>query len=235
MLAGLLRTKTVRRVLGVTCGVSLLATGLIGFAHTPAGRSWLKYLPGASVACPVPAEIRNLTAEQRDANHRRAVQALKGDSPARSRPGLMLSLGASRDELSAWSARVHAQCADQASGLEVRCTGLDDVERAGAAVRTDAVVFRFDRDGHLVSILSMQSTSSPDAAALHVRESSDSLASEAGPSTQRFGDADPEFLAAGALRQARAEFKFSDYHASVAATNMGRDRYVISEVRELIQ
>jgi hypothetical protein len=53
--------------------------------------------------------------------------------------------------------------------------------------------------------------------------------------TSRAGETTPEYLASGALRQARAEFRFSDYHASVSATNMGQDRYVISEVRELIR
>jgi hypothetical protein len=237
-LAGLWRSKIVRRGFGGTLAASVLVTGLIGVAHTPAGRPLLAFLPGASVACPVPAEIRNLTPAQRDANHRRAVQTLKGSDTAVSRPGIAIRLGATRDELASWASTNGAQCDEQRSGLEVRCTNVPAISMGvgeQGSVRVDALTFGFDVDGHLVSTLAMESTSSANAAAEAVRDRASELARQAGPVTSHVGETTPEYLASGALRQARAEFKFSDYHASVAATNMGHDRYVISEVRELIR
>ena len=237
-LAGLLRSKITRRWFGGTLAASALVTGLIGFAHTPAGRPLLAFLPGASVACPVPAEIRNLTPAQRDANHRRAVQVLRGSEAAVSHPGIAIRLGATRDELASWASTNGAKCEDQRSGLEVRCTNVPAMSTSAGEndrVRVDALTFGFDVEGHLVSTLAMQSTSSPDAAAQAVRSRANELTQQAGPVTSHIGETTPEYLASGTLRQARAEFKFSDYHASVAAMNMGNDRYVISEVRELIR
>ena len=48
------------------------------------------------------------------------------------------------------------------------------------------------------------------------------------------GDSAPSSLAAGLLRQASAEFRFSDYYAIARVTNMGDGFMLTEEYRSLV-
>ena len=88
-----------------------MATGFIGFLHTPAGRPLLAAL---GVGCPV----KRVTPAQAEALRQRGLSGLRGARPAPARPALGLSLDVSTEkDVKAWASRAHLECAVVNRGL----------------------------------------------------------------------------------------------------------------------
>ena len=215
-------------VLGTSATFALL-TGLIGFAHTPAGRPMLHWLAGRA-GCPVGVELEP---EAHDAAILEARQVFKGEALAASREALVFTLGATtRDAARAWAAEQRIACVDE-EPARLRCT---DVPAAALGVEMPVadLLVSFDSKDRLRGIDVHSGTLAADEAARLVEARSQAIAKQAGPPTSTAGVATGEWLASGALHQVSASFHYSDRRAELTATNFGNGRVVLREIHQTL-
>ncbi len=229
-------SSRVRRVALAFGTFGLLATGAIGLLHTPAGRPYLRFIPGMGV-CPL--GIRSdLTASDREEARNHALP--RGERAATARPALGFVLDkTTKGDVGLWQLKTGVTCHDGSSGVSATC---DDVPSelldggrslAVGAARTSSVTFRFDQHERLVAIVrTSESTEAPNAISAH-KDALLDVTEHAGPATWQTGEANVAYLEGGALHQARTEFHFTNYYASMSATNMG-GRFVVTEEYQAI-
>jgi hypothetical protein len=114
-------------------------------------------------------------------------------------------------------------CVDHRGTLE-----CDRVAQPGSLALTSAW-FRFNDRGTLDSVRTVRRTGDVHAVATAF---ADALARQAGTPMMRTGETDD--LAAGALRQAAAEYRFTNYRAVLRATNMGNGYALTEEYATLV-
>lgn len=220
--------KRLFRVLKWTAGLSLAFVGVVGFAHTEAGRGLLRYLPSPGSACPLGYD-QSLGTEQRDVIRASLLAPQAGEAPAGSRDVLAFSLGeTSREQITAWIAEQGVECEAVEAGNAFRC---QDVPASSIARPTAAtsLLLRFSAAGTLVTVDASFRGEDPEVAATHARQQSASLRSSMGPHASQKGEFSASYLSKGALATAGVEFRFSDVRANVSATNLGRGRYLARE------
>jgi hypothetical protein len=217
-----------RAVLGTGATLTLL-TGLIGFAHTPAGRPMLQWLAGRA-GCPVGGHMEP---EARDAAILEARQVFKGELPAVSHEALVFTLGATtRDAARAWAAERAIACVDE-EPRHLRCT---DVPAAALGVEMPVadLLVSFDSKDVLHGIDVHTGTLTADEAARLVGLRTESIAKQAGPATATAGVATGDWLASGSLRQVSASFHYADRRAELTATHFGDGRVVVREIHQTL-
>ena len=215
-------------VLGTGATLTLL-TGLIGFAHTPAGKPLLQWIAGRA-GCPIGEPMEP---EARDAAILTARQVFKGELPAASREALVFTLGATtRDAARAWAAQQGIACVDEEPS-RLRCT---DVPAAALRVEMPVadLLVAFDSKDRLQGIDVHTGTLTADEAARLVGVRSESIAKQAGPATSTAGVATGEWLSSGALAQVKASFHYADRRAELTATNFGEGRIVLREIHQIL-
>ena len=150
--------------------------------------------------------------------------ALRGSAAAHARPALGLELqGSTRAAVERWAAAGGGTCAEHRGQLE--CTGI---QQAGAPAVTSAW-FTFDGHGALDTVRTVRRSGDLAAIAGEYNRLVSGLSRQAGaPYRTDATPADAAVLGAGALRQATAEYRFTNYRALVRATNMGNG-YVLTE------
>lgn len=206
---------TLRRVVLGLVATASVATGLIGFAHTSAGKPLLRYLTGS---CPIGEPLEDA---QLDAARLTAVAPLRGATPAAARPALVFELDRSTQaDVVAWAAQHGVACHEERMGL--RC--VDVPAGAADAAPFDEVLVRFDQSGRLVSIVASFSTQDVEAAVQRWTALSARVEQQAGAATARRGEATPTWLRKNTLGQAAASFHYADYLADITATNLGHGR-----------
>lgn len=206
---------------------SAASIGVIGFAHTSAGRPLLAYLPGFDAGCPVGGD---LAPELRDAARATALAPYAGEIPARSRPALEFALDATtRADIAAWAAAHEVVC-EEALG-DLRCGAVPARDRLPAA---DDMLFRFDAAGRLIAIDSSVSLDAADATAVRLTDRASAISDGAGPATRWKGEATAAWLSTGPLSQTVASFQYEDYRAEVVATNLGSGRFKVRETMQSI-
>jgi hypothetical protein len=201
-----------KRALVVASASSLLFVGVVGFAHTKAGRPMLKYLTGAG--CPLGLDVK-ASPQELEAHRGAALRRLVGDglAPSSLRPALDFELGkTTRADVKTWlDARGVRFTADDARG-EIVCPQLGDASD---------VRFTFDPTGTLVQAQAAHRSGSPDDAVRLLDARKAELQAKIGAPTRAYGDATAAYLAPGTIRQAGFEYAFSDYRVTVTATQMG--------------
>jgi hypothetical protein len=215
-------------VLGSGIAMTLL-TGLIGYAHTPAGRPILLWLAGAA-GCPLGGHI---DPADRDAAVLSARQIFKGDTPAASLGALGFTLGSStKEDAQAWASREGIHCVDE-QPTDLRCT---DVPAAALGVEMPAadLLIAFDAKGRLDAVDLHTGALSADEAARLIEVRKEAIAKEAGPATSTAGVATGDWLASGPLQQVSASFHYSDRRAELSATNFGGGRVVLRETHQIL-
>jgi hypothetical protein len=205
--------------------LGVLSIGVIGFAHTPMGRPILPYLGflgfGHQGLCPVGAD-RLLTDDEVDAARRESLAASFGTEPPAAKPALGFDLGQEpRADVERWVAETRATCAEEPHG-RLRC----QLEGTGPSRE---VLFLFDPDDRLVGVDSSTRLADAEAAAALLTERTNAVSASAGPPTSQRGEPNAAFLGAAPLRQASASFQYADYHAELAAMNLGQGRFAVRE------
>ena len=104
---------------------------------------------------------------------------------------------------------------------------------AGAPAPKRNLWLTFGERGQLLSVVAISRDSSADSICDAYRATERSLDQRAGAATATQGDAAPQALSSGALRQASAEFRFSNYYALTRVTNMGNGFVLTEEYRSL--
>jgi hypothetical protein len=229
-----MRHHSIRRralqVLGLSAALGMLGVAVIGFAHTEYGRPLLAYIPGMG-ACPL--DVAPLTAEDRMRIRGETLAPLAGEQAAGSRHALAFELGrTTADEVSAWASSHQISCAPGRK-LALRCTAVP-AGATGQATAFDVVSFDFAPDGRLLMVEGSASLDDAARAAEYVATRDLALRDSLGAPTTSRGDAAAATVTVGPLSQILREFRSSDVHAKVVATNSGQGRFTIREFHQLI-
>lgn len=212
-------------------GALALVVGAGAFLHTPAGRPLLAVLAGK--ACPF--GHAKLDPARREELRRLGLHKLAGSAgPAPAHAALGFELGKSvRADVDAWVARHGVTCKSESQGAGLACDAV-----AGAAVgRVDAatgsLTFRFDPRGRLVGVLYMVRTPDAGHAVALARSEQARLRERFGEPTRAVGKLTVASLTNGALRQARAEYRFRDFSTFASVTSLGPSSYLVTEEAQL--
>lgn len=224
-----MKTSSLLRVLGALTAGGALGVGLIGFAHTEAGRPLLALLPSMGDRCPVGAD---LSPEERDAVRAEIMDGVRGDVPAASRVALGFQL-AEDDSASVqrWAEAHGAACT--VSDALIRCADVPG-EAVGRASPVDDLQLRFDANRRLVSVVASQGSLSAADAATRLQDERERMVATSGAWSASSGDPSASHLAAGPLAHARYDFAFADYHATLTATNLGAGRVALRMAHQAI-
>lgn len=222
------------RWVGGSAAVLVAFTGLIGFAHTPAGRpmlGWMRPLLRASgQSCPLGFDAAATPAQREEARRRFSRDHMHpGGLVAKGRPALGFALDVTtREDVVAWAAAKGLRCEARKTGADLAC---EDVGAAAFPEGYDgsdatALWFNFGARGTLISLTAVRRDASAQRVEQTYQHLQTALERDAGPLFHTEGDA--AVLASAPLRQASSELRFRDYYALVRATNMG-DAYVLTE------
>lgn len=212
-------------------------TAIIGVAHTEVGRPLLAYMPWGNavkgVACPLGYDAPRTTAE-RASSQRRFAQTHRGTLPAAGRPALGFSLdGATRAEITAWASANHVTCTAPRGGHDLQCHDVAGkiLPGAGADVRT--LWLDFGADGTLVSVIALRREKTAEQISATFAGVKSELTQVAGNPVNVQGAGTTQELKEGLLRQASAEYRFTNYYAVARATNMPDGFLLTEEYRSL--
>lgn len=217
--------------LAIAGGLLVLFVGVMGFAHTPAGRPLLAVMGRAlhGGACPLGYD-RKASPAQHEQAAARFWAAHRGQVPAAGRPALGLALGTSRraDVTAAFAAR-GISCAPGPSA-DLVCPRVPSAALPGELRGSPAreLWLTFGAHDQLLTVVAVSRDATPAAISDAFAEVTTWVTRDAGPATNVSGEAGPSFLSSGALHQATAEFRFANYYALARATNMG-DGYLLTE------
>jgi hypothetical protein len=214
-------------------GAGALFVVVMGFAHTRAGRPLLALLGRTLLGgktCPLGYD-QAASPAAREATRARFAAAHRGDVAAASRPALGFALDrTSPDEVSAFMAGHRVACRRSTGMADLICDGVpsDALPAELGAAPPREVWFNFGADRRLISVVAVSQAPAAVPIGAAFTGATAAVARGAGPPAKVDGDPAGSWLMAGLLRQASAEFRFSDYYASARATNMG-GRFVLTE------
>lgn len=210
---------------GGLLGAALLAMAVM---HVPPVRGWLaRNGHHGGGLCPLGYSAASAERpERRIARH----AAARGELPARGRPALGFALDATTaPELQRWASGHGVACEARRGGAAVECSNVPGRLVPGAAdLAFTSVLFEFGARGTLEEIHAVRRDGDVGAVASAFAATERTVTAGAGAPARRDGSAAPEVLANGALRQASIEYRFTDYRATLRATNMG-DGFVLTE------
>ena len=193
--------------------------GLIGFAHTEAGRPLLNVLRGAP-GCPV--DLAALTPENVEAARIVAVGKQRGSALESSRRALGFTLGkTSKADVTAYLSGHGIACDSSRQDSVLRCSGAPGEHSPSGAPRIDDLHLQFDQSDTLVAVDLYREGTSSCAAVAWLNAMDDRLTREVGTMTDKQGEASEAFLEGGALRRAANRYRYQGYVAEVSATRFG--------------
>lgn len=211
-------------------GVAALLIGVAGVLHMPFAAPILRAISPASV-CP----IMRGSPEQIDRAHALAATAIRtgASTTAPSRPALGFTLDSTRKaDLDAWAAAHKVTCSSIAGNDNLqRCT---DVPAAAVGEAADLgpleeVTLEFQKTGELVTVATTRRHLTADQAA-HAAEVLEGNARKAlGEPTTRAGEPTVAHLSHGLLATFVAVHTFTDYRATVSATNLAQTGMMVRE------
>jgi len=228
--------RALARILAIGGGSAALLVGLVGFAHTSAGRPLLGAVTRmAHGGCPFGYD-KPMSPEQRERARANFASKHRGERPANSRPALGFALDhTTRAEIVAHFA-AHGISCTQGKGLsDLTCNGVPSSALPGTPepAPTRNLWLTFGTRRQLLSVIAMSRAPEPEAISAAFISLRAEVDHEAGAVTETHGNADPHALAQGALHQASAEFRFTDYYALQRATNLTKDFVLTEEYRSL--
>jgi hypothetical protein len=211
-----MKSRWFKALLGLAV-VSLLIVGVIGFAHTKAGRPLLAYMPWAPPGCPYGFDkvdpgwvegFRQKTLAERD-----------GQDAAKGRPALQFELGKTTEaDVKAFTAARGDQCELTRQGSVYHCTNvvLDD---GGPVI--DDLHLQVDAAGNLVAVDAFRNGADAEATLTYYDRLAKSLTEKVGPVTKEYATSEAD-LRARSYRRAAREFRYSGYVATVSVMNYGK-------------
>lgn len=233
-----MRRHLVRRGIALTGGGILFLVGVIGFAHTPAGRPMLgamgRMFRGGK-ACPLGYD-RAASPQMREQGRARFAATHRGQDVAAGKPalGFVLDRTTKADVLSFMTAH-GITCLTGTTTADVVCEKVasDVLPSEFRANPTRDLWFNFGVQNQLISLVAVSRDAAAPEISAALAQVTGTLERQAGPVTRTTGGADARSLAAGSLRQATKEFAYADYYARARATNMGQDFLLTEEYRSL--
>ncbi|MCA9627720.1 MAG: hypothetical protein KC766_08645 [Myxococcales bacterium] len=203
-----------RALVTVSLG-SALSVGLIGFAHTEAGRPLLGWMKGAP-GCPMIEG--DASPESIEAYRTRTLQKqlVHASEEAHLTPALDLSLGKStRVDVKRFATRQGGRCEDTAKQAALRCVGF------AASSRLSDVYAQFDPEGRLVALDSFSDLTAEAAIAYFAARRSE-LERKVGPVTKISGVSPSTAQLATPYARSAVEFEYKRYSAKLSVMNFGK-------------
>ncbi len=229
--------RTLSRVARLAA-IGVASIGLIGLAHRPEVRPAMRTLGtalGLTNSCPFGYDV--IASPEQVARARRAFSASHaGSVPAPTRRQLGLEVGQStRAEVAAWAATSGVACVPQRDPSQLTCTNLPETSPAlvGAELLESTTWLEFDEREVLARLTTVRKASQVQVISSAFSEVVASLGSAGNAATRREGDPSAAFLSGGSLRQASAEYRFSNYFALIRATNVGQGYLLTEDYRAL--
>lgn len=236
-----------KRLLAGSVIASGLFVGLIGFAHTKPGRPLrpmlvaLNKLSGASPqtkggACPLGYDQGGSLADI-EAARQRSVAQFRGTSPSQARPAFAFSLGTTtRKEVETWASEHGVSCSSKQGPVRLTCASVPGaaLPPAFSGMALDEMYLQFNPEDRLVSVGTVRSSHDAEGIVKTDDAILQELTKQLGAPSSTSGKHEASYLAGAPLRQARSEYRFSDYYATSSVTSVGQGRFVLSERYELL-
>jgi hypothetical protein len=198
-----------------------VATAIVGVLHLPFAAPLLrKVLPGS--VCPL---VKG-TPEQIDRAHALGAAAIRtaAGTPAPARPALGFRLDTTRkQDVAAWAATHGVSCGKIAGNENLqKCTGVPATAlgQPSDVGSLEEVTFEFQANGQLVNVQTLRRHLTPAQAAHTVGELERVAAVSLGQPSSRGGQPTAAHLSHSFLATYVAVHAFTDYRATVSATNL---------------
>ena len=205
-------------------------TGIVGVLHFPFAAPLLrKIFPGS--VCP----ITRGTPAQIDRAHALGAAAIRNAAraPAPARPALGFQLNQTRKgDLDTWAARHGVSCGSIAGNENLqRCTAVSAaaVGQPSDLGPLEEVTFEFESNGHLVNVQTLRRHLTPEQAARAAGALEGRAAAALGAPSSFGGEATVAHLARRFLATYVAVHSFTDYRATVSATNLANTGMMVRE------
>jgi hypothetical protein len=198
---------------------AILATALIGVAHTPWGRPLLK-LPFLSAlaqrsGCPV----GSIEPAAFEAVRQTKLAGDVGEAPARAHPALGFTLGQTRQsDVARWIASTHTNCK---AGLVATVLECSDVTAAGGPPISQ-LRLQFDAQERLVSVDLFRADPAGAALVERFQALGRELDERVGPATSSVGTPTLAFVTQSGLQTVVRSYGYRDYVASAMLLNFGK-------------
>lgn len=219
----MVRTQWIRVSIYVASGLAVLTLAM-GLLHTRLGRPLLAMLGGG---CPVQASPDDV--ERARLSSARATQGHEA-SPAQPALGFVLDQMTLAD-VESWAKRENVSCEDSHGGTVLKCSQVPARalgNRSQGAV--DELVLAFSpATQRLVNITTSQSGLDGAAAEARLKALAADLQAKLGNPTREAGEVSASYLASAPMRTASVRYRFTDYQADVAATNLPGRGLVVRE------
>ena len=210
--------------------VGIVLTAAIGALHMPFARPLLRKLTGGLV-CP----IQRGTPEQIDRGHALGAAAIRlsATRAAPARPALGFALDrTTQPELGAWAKAHDVSCSVIAGNATLqRCTdvpamALGEPESLGPL---EEATFEFKKSGELVNVQTMRRHLTAADAARVVGSLEDASDAVVGAPTKRAGVPTAAHLGRSFMSTFVAEHTYTDYRATISATNLAQTGIMVRE------
>jgi hypothetical protein len=198
---------------------AVLATAVIGVAHTPWGRPLLQ-LPllramASQAGCPLgsvePAEFERV--------RRLKLRADTGSATAGSHPALGFVLGATvRDDVERWAKRTGTSCKPDLVSSVLQC---ENVTALGAPAISQ-LRLQFDPQLRLVTVDAFRPSASPVELIARFETLARELDASVGPATSTVGTPSAAFVKSAPLQTVARSYRYRDYVATSMLLNFGK-------------
>lgn len=223
-------SRRVWKILFRVTVAAVLVTGLIGVLHMPFAAPLLRMI-SPKWACP----IRRGTPEQIDRAHAMGAANIRAaaSAAAPARPALGFALDTTtRGDIRAWAAKNDIAC-DAIGGNEnlQKCTKVPAaaVGQPASFGPLEEITFELRATGELVNVQTMRRGLTPEAASTMAAEMEARAARTLGAPSQLGGEATAAHLSRGALSTYVAVHQFTDYRATITATNLASTGVMVRE------
>ncbi len=232
-----MRRGSLRNAALLIGGSALFLVGLIGFAHTRAGRPLLAVVGRAfrGGSCPLGYD-RAASAVTREQDRIRFAAAHRGSVRADVRPALGFDLDrTSRGQVLAFMTDRGITCRQATTVADLVCENVPNQVLGNnfSASQSRDLWFNFGIKNQLISLVAVSREATAPQVSAALAEVTGVIRRQAGPATRTSGGGDAQSMGAGLLRQASSEFAFANYYACARATNMGQDFMLTEEYRSL--
>ena len=206
------------------------ATGLVGLLHMPVAAPILRAIT-PSWACPV----RHGTPEQIDRAHAMGAANIRANAKegAPARPALGFALDTTtRGDIRAWTAKNGVSCASIGGNDNLqKCTNVPAaaVGQPSSWGPLEEITFELRSTGELVNVQTMRRGLTAEAAATISGDLEGKMTASLGEPTQRGGEPTPTHLSRGVLSTFVSVHQFTDYRATVSATNLAATGTMVRE------
>lgn len=225
-----------KRALVWTLGSALAGVVLaLGASQTAPGQSFIAGMTRmAHGGCPFGYD-KPMSGAARERAQANFAASHRGEHAALGQPALGFELGrTTRAEVLSTLGQQGVHCAPAKGLSDLTCNGVPSSALPAAPPAPPRNLWlTFGAKDQLLAVISISRSAEPQAISAAFTATCATLSRDAGSAAHHTGNADPEQLAGGLLRQASAEYRFSNYYADARATNLGRGFALSEEFRSL--